>query len=179
MKASSRGRRGVTTGDTLIGLALVAVVVALAYPTLRARSFTRTLNNASARVDAIVTAAVRRHRDSGAWPEPAPPGEPPEELRGMIPDELGFRADDYLLEWSRWDVVDYIEIPPTVAESAVDAPPDTVAPERRPTVRTVGGVLLHSGDVRLLGELLGRYRDRGAFVRDTVWTLVLSGSDGG
>ena len=115
---------------------------------------------------------------NGSWPAPETPGTIPLELTHLFPVETDLARDRYTLQWSRWEVVDSVEVPPSVEEAPVDAPPDTVSPTMMPVVRRVGGIVLHSGDPALLAELLLHYGTDASFVRDTIWTLVLPARGG-
>ncbi len=42
-------------------------------------------------------------------------------------------------------------------------------------VRTGGAVVVHSSRELLLAELLRRYGEESSFVRDTTWTLLVTG----
>ena len=170
---------GVTTGDFVIGLALFALLLALVYPTLRARSFRGSLAETVTEVEAFRAGAQRSLQTTGSWPAPEVLGAIPPELSGVFPGETGLAREKYTLQWGRWEVVDYVEAPPSSALPPADAPPDTVGPEMIPVVREVGGIILHSSDGSLLAELLERYGKAASFVRDTTWTLVLPERAGG
>ena len=165
-------RRGVATGDIMIGLSLLVLLAALLYPTVRARGVRAGLRQAMADVEAVRAAAVDHHRASGAWPSTGHPGVLPPELEGTLAGDTSLIRERYTLEWGRWDVVDLVPLPPN-PEPTNDPPPDSVGPRMAPVVRHVGSLTVHSADEALLAELLGRFAAQGAFVRDTIWTLVL------
>lgn len=182
-------------GDALIGLALVALVVAALLPTYRAQAFDRMVEEATADVEALRAAASRQREVAGSWPPAAEPGRVPAGVsRAFGGDSLMVR-DGYSLEWRLWARIDEVPAPvrppappteldddevPPASTTPTDAPPDSVATEMIRVARTEGAVVVHSGREPLLGELLRRYGEETSFVRDTTWTLVLvDGSAGG
>ena len=171
--------RGVTTGDFVIGLSLLTLLLALVYPTLRARDFRGSLAETVSEVEAVRAGARRFLQMNGSWPAPEAPGAIPPELAGLFPGDTGLAREKYTLQWGRWEVVDYVEAPPSNELRPVDAPPDSVGPELMPVVREIGGIILHSSDGALLAELLQHYGTDASFVRDTTWTLVLPERAGG
>ncbi len=171
--------RGVATGDVIIGLSLLTLLLALVYPTLRARGFRGSLAETVSEVEVFRAGAERFRQVNDSWPAPEAPGAIPPELAGLFPGDASLAREKYTLQWGRWEVVDYVEAPPSSAPPPADAPPDTVGPELMPVVRQIGGIILHSSDGALLAELLQRYGTEASFVRDTTWTLVLPGRAGG
>lgn len=169
---------GVSTADVVVGIALVTVVLALAYPTLKARSFRASVAAMVLDVDALREGAEDYLRASGSWPAPEATGTIPPELTHLFPGDTDLAREQYTLQWSRWEVVDYVEAPPSVEETPVDAPPDTVGLAMMPVVREVGGIILHSSNASLLAELLLRYGTDASFVRDSTWTLLLPARGG-
>lgn len=166
-------RNGLATGDFLIGLALAAVVLALVFPTLQARSFRATVEAMVNDVERMRLGAERYLHANGSWPTPGAPGAIPRELADVFPSDPSLERDRYTMQWTRWEVVDYVEAPrPSDEAPRADAPPDSVGPTTIPKVREVGGVVVHTRDPALLAELLQRYGEA-SFVRDATWTLVL------
>ena len=186
--------RRMGTGDALIGLALIALVLAGLLPTYRARAFDRALGEAVAEVDALVAAAQRRRATTGDWPEARPAGRVPSGAASIFEGDSTMVRDAYTLEWSLLDRVAYVEAPPRPSSSgalfdddevptppqgrAGDAVPDSATVEMMATVRTEGVVMVHSADELLLAELLRRYGPERSFVRDATWTLVVPPSQG-
>jgi hypothetical protein len=167
--------RAITVGDLLIAAASGCVVLALATPALRARSFRAAVAEAEHAVDELRSAAERRMVAEGSWPAPSEPGTPPPELGGRFLDAtVELSGDGWTLQWMRLEVVDSVPVRPPPAElSGGDAPPVEDGPTLQAAVRTIGAVSVHAADDRLLGELLERHgRDR-SFVRDSTWTLIV------
>ena len=179
-------------GDALVGLAMAVLVVVSLLPTYRARAHRQTVEAAVADVRALRSAALTTRSVSGRWPEPRPPGVVPTGAAGSFEGDTTMVRDSHVLEWRLLDRVVYVEAParaapagavldddeaPPPPESVLrDEPPDSVAPELRPEVRTEGAVVVHSGDSVLLTELLRRFGGRRSFVLDTTWTLIVPGS---
>jgi hypothetical protein len=93
-------------------------------------------------------------------------------LTGTLGDDLV--RDGYTLQWTRWSVVDSVEVPRAPVETVPgDAPPAEPPRTTIPFAQLIGAVVVYSDDDRLLGELLARYGRDASFVRDTTWTLVL------
>lgn len=174
MSAPRASRAGLSTGDVLIVLAALTVVLALAYPTLSARAFHADLAETFAQVEAVRTVARAHRLERGSWPASGEPGALPSELAGALGRRDGTGTDGRAtLQWTTWEVVDSVEAPPSAEQPPVDAPPETVPPAFLPLVRRVGAIVVHSADERVLAELLSRYGAKASFVRDTTWTLVL------
>lgn len=181
--------RRMRTGDALIGLAVVAVVLAALLPTYRARAFARTVDEAAADVETLRAAALRLASARGEWPDARPPGRVPTGATGVFDGDTTMVREAYTLEWRLLDRVQYVEAATPPAQSgavfdddevaapeqsrSVDPPPDSVAPEMVPTVHTEGAVVVHSPDELLLAELLRRFGPERSFVRDTTWTLTV------
>lgn len=168
-------RRGVTTGDVLIGVAVLSLVLALAYPTLRARSFNAGLVDTVTDVEVLRSSAEAYLSDNRIWPASAQPGAIPGELRGSFPGRSNLIGEAYTLQWARFDVVEYVEVPAEASPEPIpgDASPEPIPPTYAPVARQIGGIVLRTPDEALLGELLERYGTTDSFVRDSTWTLVL------
>lgn len=173
------GRFGLTAGDWSIGVALIAVVVALLVPSLRVRAFRTELAEAVGEVESLRLGASGYLHQRRAWPAAAAAGAIPTELLGSFPSSTDLVRDRYTLEWAVWEVVDSVEAPPPTGPPPVDAPPDSVGPGMVPEVHRIGGIVVYSADERLLAGLLRRYGRGPSFVRDTTWTLVLPERGGG
>ena len=184
--------RRMGTGDALVGLALVALLLAALLPTYRARAFDRTVDDAVADVDALATASLRLRDATGDWPDAPPAGRVPAGATGAFDNDSTMVRDAYTLEWRLLDRIEYVEAPTTPATSgalldddevpapaqsrAGDPVPDSASVQMVATARTEGAVVVHSGDELLLTELLRRYGPDRSFIRDTTWTLVVPAS---
>jgi type II secretory pathway pseudopilin PulG len=168
-------RLGVTTGDILIALAVLSLLAALVYPTLRARAFRGLVDSAVAEVEVMRSAAQGVFSRTGSWPAPGAPGEIPPELGSAFPGDSTLTRAEYTLEWKRWEVVGQVRAPPSAAliPADADAPPDTVGPGFMPVVHEVGAIVVLSGNDDLLAELLSHYGSGVSFARGTTWTLVV------
>ena len=166
------GRRGATFPDLLVFLATVSLAAALLYPAWSARDFRARVMAAVADVDMVATAARRALAETGRWPGAAPTGVAPEELAGLAGPEAPFSRTDYRLEWTSWNVVDSVEVPP-MPPAPGDTPPDVLRPTHAPRLRSVGGIRVHSTDADLLAELSDRFAGDASFVLGTSWLLVL------
>lgn len=174
-------RLGLTTPDVLMGVGALALVVALLYPLLRARGFQRMIEDVVMEVEAMRAGAVRSYELTGAWPPAGGVGDLPPALTSSFEGHGALLRDDYALQWTSWEVVEAVEAPRSAATlpSTADAPPDSVGPPLVRVVRSVGGVVVHSGREELLAELLARYGAALSFVRDTTWTLRVPRPAGG
>jgi hypothetical protein len=158
-------------------LSALALASALVYPTMRGRSFDGVVRDAISTVDAMRAAALRSRSERGSWPEPTAPGEVPVELRGALPPGDALMRAGYTLQWSRWNVLEEMEAPPSDDPPPADEAPSSAEPILVDVVRDIGAISLHSADDALLAELLGHYGSEISFVRDSTWTLVVV--DGG
>lgn len=180
--------RRVGAGDALIGLSLLALILAGLLPTFRQRAFDRLVEDAATDVEALRTAALTQREVDGSWPPAAPPGRVPDVVSGAFGGDTVVAREGYALQWRLWDRVAYVEAPPRSPGSGVadddeaaveptprpgDLPPDSVGPEMMPVVRQAAGVVVHSSDESLLAELLARYGSDVSFVLDSTWTLVV------
>lgn len=170
----SSSTRGAGTGDVLVFLATLGVVVALLYPAWSVRGFRAQVESAVADAETLAAAARSFRDDNGRWPDASAPGEPPPQLSGLAGQDGLYGSAEYTLGWTSWAVVDSVPAPrPTDLPSADDAPQASAPPRMLPVVRRVGAVTVHSGDESLLAELLERYPDGASFVLDTMWLWVL------
>jgi hypothetical protein len=168
-----RDRRGATSSDVLVFLATVTFGVALLYPAWSARGFRDLVQRAIGDVEAVASAARTSLETSGSWPTPGPPGEAPPEITQLSGDGQPFGRSEYGMEWTTWSVVDSVEVQVDLVFAPGDAPPPDTGPVRRPVVRTIGGVGVHSRDASLLAELAQHFTGQTWFVLDTTWMLVL------
>lgn len=180
--------------DALIGLAVVALVLAAILPTYRARALDRGVESATADVDALRLAAIRSRSATGAWPAAAAPGIVPEGAAAAFPGDSALARDGYTLEWRLWERVEEVPAPPRPQTAPVldadeqppagglvsaDAPPDSAAAEVVEVVRTEGAIVVHSSRQLLLAALLRHFGSDVSFVADTMWTLLVSGEPSG
>jgi len=168
----SRWRR-FTVADASIAGALMVLLIAMLLPTLRARSFERAVDDASADVETLRVAATRSFRATGRWPQGAELGVIPTELAGAFQGDTLLVRDAYAVQWRLWARIDHVPEPPRPSAPDADAPPDTVQPGTVPVVRGLPAVVVHSTDASLLAELVRRYGSTSSFARDSSWTLVL------
>lgn len=92
----------------------------------------------------------------------------------MASPEGTFSRPAYTLGWTTWQVVDSVEAPPEPGPPAAPGdPPQQTGPRMLPATRTVGAVLVQSGEEALLTELLRHFGADASFVLDTTWVLVL------
>lgn len=168
-------RSGLTTGSVTFGIAVLTLVLALAYPTLRARSFGLRVAEAGADIEALRRGAEGHLRESGTWPSSGPPGAIPIELIGAFPGDVDLGRETYTIQWVRFEVVDHVEVPPepNPEPNPLDLGADSIPPTIVAMPRRIGGIVVHTGDDALLAELLDQYGSEASFVRDTTWTLVL------
>lgn len=173
-------RRGITTGDGLLALSVVALLLAAAYPRIE-RAAMRERADAIAREANTVLEAARRHHDArGEWPRGAELGVVPEDLVTFLPPGFAFEHRGDHLKWDRWERVETPapdSAPALVPEFPENAPPPEVAVDSvavvRPTVISLGGLTVRSDDPRVLAVLLETFGHERSFVRGATWTLVV------
>ena len=180
-----RGRR-LTVGDWMIVLSIGSVVWALASPAMAARDRASATEELLAVVETVRAAAESSLEGAGAWPAPTAPGELPAELIGAFRGRDDLRYGRFTVEWVGWEVVDSVEAeigepdPTDAATAAVDdAPPDPELLAMQPVVRRIAGVSIHTSEPGLIPALMEHFGSDRSFVRDTTWTLVLPGREGG
>ncbi len=170
-------RSGFSTGDVLLVLAIVCLGFALAYPSIARARMLRRVDDVATNVDSLCAAADRYHRIRGAWPRRATAGTLPDELAGLAYDGLRMEGPGYRLAWEVWEM----RAGPAPAEPRPDSldmgPPPQPDTLRRtmPRIDSMPAVTVRTGDARILGLLLDRYRNQRSFVRDSSWTLILGG----
>jgi hypothetical protein len=152
-------RYGIAIGDVLIGLSALVLLLALAYPALRARNVRVAFEEANADVETLRQSAVSSFENTGTWP---------------LLDEARIR-DRYSMEWRTLEFVEQVPAPPPLVDAVAgdDPPPDSVGPPLRDSIVTAGGIVVHSRVDDLLASLLAHYGPESSFVRDSTWTLVL------
>lgn len=173
-----RSTLGLSFADVLLAMGLLCFLAALTFPYFRARAFTTTLERAVSDVDALTSTVTGIYDRTGTWPPAAGAGEIPEGARGAFPQDTSLIRDGYSLQWLLLESA--VRIPAPLASIVIpedaDEVPDSVAPPTTFEVRSLGRLLVRSGDDALLAELLARYGREQSFVRDSTWTLVLPGS---
>ena len=178
----------------MIGLAVIALVLASLLPTYRARAFDGVVESAIADVEAVRQATTRVRASTGSWPTAVPPGMMPDGSSASLPADSALVREGYSIEWRLWErvdeepaparaptppVLDPDEQPPVGGLVAGDAPPDSAAVEVIEIVESEGSVRVHSSEQLLLAALLRQYGADVSFVRDTTWTLLLTGDPPG
>ena len=135
----------IRAGDALIGLALLALLVAALLPSYRARALDRLVEDAVGDVDALRGGVAQARELNGSWPEAAPAGVAPTAVSGAFPGDSGLVRNGYVLEWRLWNRVEEVPAPPRPAVPATldddeqppatsgdrpgDAPPDSATVE--------------------------------------------------
>jgi hypothetical protein len=194
MTSGSR-RGGVTSGDVLLALAVLALVAAMVHPRLERALMRHTAAAAQSDVETIRAAAAAHRNETGAWPASTEAGVVPPELVARLPERFSFKKNAYTLAWERWESV----APAAQAERPVPSEPPEVAPaEAAPTaseprlplpadlpaqvevpVEASAAVTVYCPDERVLAALLDRFGAGRSFVRERSWTLVLPARDNG
>lgn len=174
-------RRGLSTGDVLLVLAVACLALALAYPAIARARVLRRVDDLAANVDSLRAAAERYHRIRRTWPGRAADGDLPAELEGVAYGELRMEAPGYRLGWEVWEA----PAPPTPGQppsDTLDLPPpprpDALG-HAIPRTDSIAAITVYTGDARILRLLLDRYGEKRSFVRDSSWTLILRGGEDG
>ncbi len=157
--------------EGLLALAVLALVAAAAYPSLRRAVFEHRVRAAIREMDAIRASARQVHLRTGAWPQSAPPGEMPAALRGALPPGVAFTGPHYRLEWDLFAGVREGDDARSEGRTA-----DGVAPGP-PVLDTLAGITLQSTERPLLAALLHHYGPLVSFARDSTWTLVVGAAE--
>lgn len=182
-RGGSKSRLGVARGDVLLALSAVALLLTAIHPRVERALMVRHARAAGDAVETVRDAVRSALRDGDAWPEGAPLGTVPGSLRRHLPQDFSFRHTRYTLRWERW------EAPEPEAATAVELPPDDEGPPpglarqaladsvppAPPPIVSLGTITLVSEDPRILSALLERFGTSRSFVRESSWTLVLTG----
>ena len=80
MSRSGMGRRGAAFADYVMIVAGIALLLAAAIPTLRARSFQTLVDEAAADVETLRAASEQHFASTRAWPAAGDPGAIPAEV---------------------------------------------------------------------------------------------------
>ena len=181
-RRSDSNRAGVATGDILVILSLLSLLLAVIYPTVKRAAFHRSLDGTIAAVDALRIAAEANLAETGAWPADAPVEMVPAELAGRLPAEFTFVTELFTLDWELWETVrepeaapefEVEDVAPIRGRTNLDIQVPDVSPVATATVSTLAGITLRSADEPLLASLLERFGDRRSFVGPGTWTLIL------
>lgn len=121
MTDAPRDKRRTLAQDAFLGVAALALVLALAWPRAGKALLARRVAAASADVEAVRTAAQALRTERDAWPEAADPGVVPPDLASRLPAGFSFQGAGYVLAWERWETV--------------EPPPPEAAPEEGPGPR--------------------------------------------
>ncbi len=158
-------------GNTLLVVAVLALLAAVIWPRLADRAFAMRVDEVVADVERLRAAVTEVREETGTWP----PSGPAEALApGVAPEDDD--ATTASSAWITWRRLDSVEIPAPstgVADSVPEALDDVgqELPTPAPVFYHRGAISVRSQDPALLGVLLHRYR--GSFVHDQVWTLIL------
>ena len=155
-------------------LAVALFVFAAIRPVRKAAAFEEARAALVADIEALRVAAERRVAEYDAWPTESAPGAIPPEVVAAFPGDSSLSGDGYTVEWSVLGFVTTVEQReptdlPAEAVGVIDSLPAMLVS----TVRPSGLINVRASDPRILGALLDDYREEGAFVRDSVWSLVL------
>lgn len=161
--------------NLLIVGAVALVIWAAASPTMRNGRYQAEVLSLVALVSDLSEAAATRYRTAGEWPAGAEPGVAPEGTIGSF-GSSPLATEHATVQWQPMLVSAESEmapqnLPPEAASRAVS---DSISTIRVTVRREVGAIVVHSGDERLLAELMARYSADESFVRDTTWTLILT-----
>ncbi len=178
MNERPESKRGSVAQDVFLGVGVLALILALAWPRVGQAMRARAVAAARADVEAVRTAALSLWEERRAWPAAADPGVVPVDLAGYLPEGFTFQRPGYALEWERWERVEEppAEDTPNAAEGPLDSPlvlpRDSVA-RLLPDIGELGGVTVQAQDARLLAALLDHYGPLRSFVRERTWSLVI------
>ncbi|MGD8320162.1 MAG: hypothetical protein PVJ02_06900, partial [Gemmatimonadota bacterium] len=168
-------RWGRMASDVLLALAVLSVILALAYPWLARIRFQSRVDAAVSDVEAVRSAALRYFDVKDGWPPEGEPGSAPTELAPFLPAGLSMARAPYRLQWNRWETVR----PPSPVVPPQRPPnlevPSVAAslPSPEPRFLAVAGITIHASDPSLLAALQAHYGPDRSLVRDSTWTLVL------
>lgn len=170
--------RGVTSGDILLALAVLALVGSLAYPRLERARLGDRVGTTAAQVRTLRDGALRFRAERGEWPAASDALRPDAELAGYLPPGFGYGGGACALGWERWETVQAPADPVPIPEIAEPTPgreppiPDTTALVE-PVLAALGGISARCGDARILQALQDSFGVALSFIRDSSWTLVV------
>jgi len=174
-------RRGLVVGDVLLGLAVLALLLALAAPRIQRSALRRQVDEAVAHVQEVVGAANRFHEREARWPDPADAGTTPAGLATYLPEGFSFDHGGYDLDLEVWTTAEEAPARPMPADpptAPIETPPDSGAARPSVLFGSLAGVTVHSMDPRLLAGLLEHFGDGRSFLYDGAWTLVFASVPG-
>jgi hypothetical protein len=186
-------RRGFGSLDGLVAVAALALLFALVHPLIRRHARDRLIAAAIAQVESVREAATGYRAKEGHWPGNVEDGAVPEELTPFLAPDAPAPGDGYILAWTRWETVRVPPQPPPPPPDPHLPPRDlgTMPPPRPPSpavaegdslgtrpavVGELAGITVRSEASDLLAALLDRYGTATSFVRDSTWTLILTGT---
>lgn len=161
-------------------LALVGAVALLIWaavrPTLQEGRYQAEVHELASLVTEMTDATETQLQAAGSWPATAEPGVAPDGTAGRF-GGAALTTEHAVLQWRLLVVSSAQEtvpedLPPEASSLTVT---DSIAAVLVTVPFEVGAVVVHSADERLLAEMLARYGPDESFVRDTTWTLVLTG----
>ena len=111
MTTRRTNRMRLSSSDLLVALAILSLVSAFFYPTLRSKAFSDRVDSTANEVETLRRAALGVLSQTGAWPTSGEPGRIPLEVSGAFPSDSLLSRDEYTLQWTLWEVVDQVEAP--------------------------------------------------------------------
>ncbi len=152
--------------DAALVIALGALTLSLAWPTIKDRAFAETAAETEAGMEAVAARAIAVYARSGSWPAPTAPGELPPQLSAQSPDDIIPRSVG-TLEWRLFTI-------PTV-ERLGGAPDATgpIEPTLAEGTESLGAVILHGGSTELRSDVLESLGRSRAFPTDSMVILLV------
>ena len=172
-----QARHGGAAANAVLALAVLCVILALAYPWFAQARFQSRVDAAVSDVDVVQAAAARHHDLEGTWPPDGTAGQAPVELAPFLPAELSMTRPRYRLRWDHWETVtapEPVEAPPP-PPSLDDPVPPAPIPAPEPRFQAVVGVTVYTHDLPLLAALQEHYGASRSFVRDSSLTVIFGG----
>jgi len=160
----------------LVG-AVALLVWAAARPTLKEGRYQAEVLDLASLVTQLTSATQTQLRATGSWPSRADPGVAPDGTAGTF-GGARLSTEHATLQWR-----------PLLVSSTRETMPDDLPPEASSDAVAnaitallvtepfeVGAIVVHSADERFLAEMLARHSPDESFIRDTTWTLVITGA---
>lgn len=102
--AASTRRAGFTLVEILLVVAVVSIVVRIAIPNVQHVMTQARAVEVLAQISSVRTAAHEHLAEHNTWPDDAPPGSLPDELRPYLGASFTFQGEGYTLDWESWEL---------------------------------------------------------------------------
>ena len=99
-------RRGFTLVEMMSVVLIAGTLARVGVPNYQEVHLKARAAEIAGEIRAVEVAALNYNAATNLWPEDAPPGEVPPELRPYLPAGFSFERNGYALEWENWRLAD-------------------------------------------------------------------------